>query len=94
MTEGDDLLETLRQLREQLSGAQHLDSEVAARLRQTIDDIKNMLDRQSGDGTEAPDEDVSFSQRLSEAALHFEESHPKISATLGRLIDGLGQMGI
>jgi hypothetical protein len=33
-------------------------------------------------------------ERLSEAARHFEDSHPNLSGTIGGVIDAIGRMGI
>ena len=98
--ENENLVETLNQLRQQLSAARQLDPEVAARLRETMADIQQALDQPDASTTAADeteddgDDEPALTDRLQEAALHFEESHPTIAHTLSRLIDGLGQMGI
>ena len=98
--ENESLVETLNQLRQQLSAARQLDPEVAARLRQTMADIQEALAQpdtntfETGATEDADEDEPAITDRLHEAALHFEESHPTIALTLGRLIDGLGQMGI
>ena len=103
--DNENLDTTLNQLRQQLAAARQLDPDVAARLRQTLADIQDLL-QQTASGEAEPaagavsdtedegDDEPALTERLHEAARHFEESHPTISLTLGRLIDGLGQMGI
>jgi hypothetical protein len=93
-TENQNLTDTLRQLHEQLATARQLDPDVAAQLRQTLSEIQQALGEDAAEQPSSGTAPGPLSNRLSEAALHFEESHPKISLALGRLIDGLGQMGI
>lgn len=86
----DKLHQTLDQLHEQLDEAERLDPQTAAQLKKTIGDIRTTLQEK---GLEA-EAHSTLSQRLSDAAIHFEESHPTISGTLERLVDMLAQMGI
>ena len=80
----------LKQLRAQLQEVQSLDPEVAERLRSTVDQIDAALA-----GKPRPSaEESSLADRLSDAALDFEASHPTLSGTLGSVIDALSRMGI
>ncbi|MBW2373943.1 MAG: DUF4404 family protein, partial [Deltaproteobacteria bacterium] len=40
------------------------------------------------------DEESSLADRLSELAQGFEESHPTLSETVGRVVDALANLGI
>ena len=85
----EQLHQTLEQLHEQLEETDQLDPELADQLKQTMDDIRTTLEKQG-----QIDDHHSLTERLHESARHFEDSHPILSGTLGRLIDALGQMGI
>lgn len=84
------LLETLDQLHNQLEEADNLDPESAAHLRATMVEIQQALDEQSLEA----DHQETLIDRLRESARHFEETHPRLSVTLGSLVDTLGQIGI
>lgn len=82
-----DLLHALEIVHEELRQSEHLDPAEVERLRGTMREIHEALDRQD-------DESGTFSDRISESARHFEESHPRLTHTLGRVADMLQQMGI
>ena len=85
------LLGTLDELHEELAAAENVSPEVEAKLRETMDEIRSVLDA----GSETKEEETpSISGRLSEAAEQFESSHPTLSAMVGSTIDALGRMGI
>jgi hypothetical protein len=89
----EKLLQSLRELRSQLEQTELPDPAVRSRLEQTIAEIE---------GAVAPNYPVvavrranpSLAQRLSEATLEFEASHPTLSGTVGSVIDALSRMGI
>jgi hypothetical protein len=82
--------ETLEQMRRQLEEADRIDPKVAESLDAVIRELETILGRE-----EVPERTHrSLLERLGHAARHFEESHPTLSATVGQLIDMLGQMGI
>ena len=84
------LIATLNDLREQLSRVDELDADVRERLEETLHDVEDLLEK------EPPRKvaHLSIGERLSDAARHFEETHPTLSGTLGSVIDTLGRMGI
>ncbi|TWU22433.1 hypothetical protein Pla52o_34890 [Novipirellula galeiformis] len=83
----DDLLAALQIVHQELEQANDLDDADVSRLRQTMSEIQEVLDK-SGEET------GSFSDQINESARRFEESHPVLTNTLGRIADMLQQMGI
>ncbi len=90
MSDREQLRETLELLHQQLGEAKDVDADMAAKLSGAIDDIATVLDEKS----DADYEPASLGERLGEATRHFEQSHPTLSGTIGRLADILAQMGI
>jgi len=45
-------------------------------------------------GEETSDENESLLERLNEATRHFEESHPTLTAMVGRVAESLSNLGI
>ena len=89
-SESHSLRETLDRLQNQLAEAKNIDKALAERLRTTIADAQAALDQQDT-ADEAHHERKEW---LTEAAEHFEQSHPTIAGTINRLVDILGQAGI
>jgi hypothetical protein len=85
------LLETLEQLHAELSQAEPVDPEVAARLRAITDDIERALAQreQASSAKLAP-----ASSGLNDLMLKFESEHPQLSVAIGRVADALAAMGI
>lgn len=79
--------EALTQLHQQLADADHLDRDQVAALRATVAEIQAVLEREERSET-------SLAARMREAARHFEDSHPTLTNTVGRVADMLAQMGI
>ncbi len=91
MTEYTDRLKsTVAELEDELRSLEHVDNETRAVLEQAVLDILAAL-HAAAPGERAPQ---SLLDRLHDAAEEFEESHPTVTGILGRLIDGLGRMGI
>jgi predicted transcriptional regulator len=88
--DGDKLQATLDALHKQLEEAESVDPELAEKLNEVAREIREVLQSQGVDSAE----DHTVSQRMGDAAVHFEETHPQLSMTLSRFIDTLGQMGI
>ncbi|MGI9469881.1 MAG: DUF4404 family protein [Rubripirellula sp.] len=80
----DDALEVVHR---ELSQSEHLDSQEVEKLRATMGEIRSVLDQQV-------EQEDSLSERVSSSAKRFEESHPVLTETLGRVADILQQMGI
>jgi len=89
--ERKELLSTLDELHGELEAADDVSPEVEAKLRETIKDIRKVLD--ASDETSESDA-PPITARLSEAAEQFESSHPTLSSMLGSAIDALARMGI
>ncbi len=83
----EELTAALETLHRELTQSDDLDSEDVAGLRATMNEIQSVLDQQS----ESPD---TLSSRVSNSAKRFEESHPVLTDSLGRIADILQQMGI
>lgn len=83
----EELNSALETVHRELTASDHLDSDDVAQLRATISEIQNLLDKKS-------DTEDSLSGRVTSSARRFEESHPVLTESLGRIADILQQMGI
>ncbi|MDJ0850871.1 MAG: DUF4404 family protein [Myxococcota bacterium] len=86
--EKDRLREDLLRLREELDRSDSLDPDARARLAEIAADIESLLE------SEESGEHESLADRLRSAADHFEESHPTLTAAVGRIADALSAIGI
>jgi len=78
---------TLSRLHEQIAG-HDLDEQERVLLRDALQELEATLEG-------APSEEgSSLADRLSELAQEFEESHPTLAATVGRVVDALANLGI
>ncbi len=82
-----ELIDALDVVHRQLAEAEHLDADEVEKLRDTMSEIQAVLDQESERGE-------TLSDRVSISARRFEESHPVLTETLGRVADILQQMGI
>ncbi len=82
-----ELTDALEVVHLQLAESEHLDADEVEKLRATMSEIEAVLDQKT-DRTE------TLSDRVSSSARRFEESHPVLTETLGRVADILQQMGI
>lgn len=82
-----ELTDALEVVHRELSESDQLDVDEVAKLRATMSEIQAVLDQQAEGGE-------SLSDRVSSSARRFEESHPVLTETLGRVADILQQMGI
>lgn len=78
------------ELERQLASLRSLDNESRQHLQKALADIRAALDE--GQTTET--ERQSLIQRLGVAVEKFEGTHPTLTGTLMRLVDGLTEMGI
>ena len=85
----DDLLRALEVVHRELNDSDHLDADEVARLRETVREIQEAIDPEIADS----DESASLTDRISESRRYFEEHHPRLTNTLGRIADMLQQMG-
>jgi len=81
------LREDLEKLRAELNEGPELDAETRALLSELAREIEEAIER-SGGGEE------SLGDRLRAATEQFEESHPSLTAVVGRLADMLSGVGI
>ena len=83
------LRETLQELEQELERAEALDAGSRERLERVVDEVRELLER-----TQERDEEPSLLERLREATREFEEEHPALAETVGRLATALSNMGI
>lgn len=89
------LHQTLARLHEELAEGPKLDSESRERLTVLLADIQRVLQSEETDDAATDDDDrESLGERLQDAIVDFEAAHPQFSQLMGRIADGLSQMGI
>jgi hypothetical protein len=86
----EKLRTTVLELEQELRGIKSLDKESRQVLEQAVQDIRAALEQR----TRSAADRQSLVDRLRESVARFESTHPSLTAVLGRLIDGLVQMGI
>lgn len=90
--------ELLRQLHNELAEAENVDADLSEKLRGTATEIQTALQRQQSLPAvlgESPDaESHGVIDQLRDAAERFEDSHPTLTNTVGRIADALSQLGI
>jgi hypothetical protein len=84
------LRQLIANLHTELQDADSVDDESRAMLQQLIGDIEKLADGDEG----ANDAGTSAVDQVEQAALKFETEHPRLSMTLGELMDALGKLGI
>jgi hypothetical protein len=81
----------LESLHRELASLDKVDDRTKQLLAQVTDDVRDVLERAES----AAEEEVAASQANVRSAIEeFEAEHPKLAETLGRLADGLANMGI
>lgn len=83
------LQESLEDLERELERAETLDAAARQRLDQLLTEARRVLEASRED-----DEEPSLLDRLREATREFEEEHPALAETVGRLATALSNMGI
>lgn len=81
------LRETLAELRQELARTDAADHDARERVQAAAREIEAWLER-----AEAPED--SLAERLREAVVRFEEDHPRLAATVQRVVDALADLGI
>jgi hypothetical protein len=84
-----ELQHTLRNLHEELSGAQRLDPEDRAMLETLLGDIQRVLEDSRGSAAPAEHGDA-----LEGAAVRLEAGHPGVAGAIRAVLDALGKAGI
>ena len=85
----EELYKKLTSLHESLQEADSLDDKSRALLDQIEDDIRKLM---SDQGKEPEGE--TLLDRVKEAVQDFEEEHPKLTETVGQVMDALARFGI
>jgi hypothetical protein len=81
----------LESLHRELASLDDVDDRTKELLAQVTDDVNRVLERDD----ETAAEDVAASQQnVRNAISEFEAEHPRLAETLGRLADGLANLGI
>ncbi len=83
-----NLRERLEQLHAELAKTDSVDERSREALESLARDIQALLEQ-----SDAPPH-ASLTERISQATRDFEKSHPRLSATLGRVADALSNLGI
>ncbi len=82
---------TLEELHEALGDAEQIDDDTRAMLKTVTAEIQRLLDEEQS----PTEQDVhSVSSELKELLLRFESEHPQLTGILGRIADGLANLGI
>ena len=89
MSEQQRLRQMLEQLHAELQRSHGLDDRSRERLDSALSDIEDLLTR-----AEAGKPPESIMERLREAIGVFEQTHPTLTAAIGRLADTLANIGI
>jgi hypothetical protein len=87
----ENLRSRLAELHAELENVDALDADARAALEHVMRDIQELLARAEDAGE---DDAPSLADRLREAGRQFAESHPALTATLGRVVDALAALGI
>jgi Asp-tRNA(Asn)/Glu-tRNA(Gln) amidotransferase C subunit len=87
----EQLRERIQELLGELEQIEAVDPEARDRLASVLHEIREAVREGS---EEAPDEHESLLERLNEATQHFKESHPTLTAMVGRVADSLSNLGI
>lgn len=85
------LRETLEELHAELERTRSVDEESRQKLQHLMNDIQAILDT-SG---EVPAHHYeSLGDRLRESLEHFEDSHPRLTLSIGKVLDNLAAIGL
>ena len=90
MTTHAHLKESVEHLRGELADPKPLSPADRQLLDQTLADVTQMLDEEQDD----PSFGEAIYDELRELSVRIEENHPNLSIVIGRIVDGLSQLGI
>ena len=85
------LQNSIEKLHRELASADSIDDESREMLQELAQDVEKLA---GDEGAATKVEHASTTGQLQNAALRFESEHPKLSMTLGEVIDALGRLGI
>jgi hypothetical protein len=86
----DRLRQDLERLQEELGRSDSIDPEA----RELVADIAREVEQLLESSEETRESRASLVERLRSAAGHFGESHPSLTAAVGRIADALSALGI
>lgn len=86
-----DLQSLLESLHRELASLDKVDDRTKQLLSQVTEDVQKVLERDEDSPVE---DDAGSSENVRSAIREFEAEHPKLAETLGRLADGLANLGI
>ncbi len=92
VSDPEKLNRTVAELQTELAQVDALDPNLAQRLRTTLAEVQSALNGPERPATQRRPAPTAV-ERLGEAALRLEESHPALSTAIGNLAGTLGQMG-
>jgi hypothetical protein len=81
----------LESLHRELATLDAVDDRTKELLAQVTDDVHRILER---DAETASDDVAASEENVRSAIVEFEAEHPRLAETLGRLADGLANLGI
>jgi len=87
----EEFRKVLRQLHNELGSVPSVDKNGRKLLSVLRDDIRRVLEQSKEDDFR---HHPSFAEKFKEAALHFDQSHPRLASSLRQMIDTLSNMGI
>jgi predicted nuclease with TOPRIM domain len=82
----------IQELLDELEKIEAADPAARDRLANVLHDIRTMVAESESESES--DEHESLRERFDEAARNFEESHPTLTAVVGRVADSLANLGI
>ena len=85
------LREHLEELQSELADAAALDEKSKRLIDSVLRDVQELLDRTESETSHEPH---GLVERLRDATRQFEESHPTLSAAVGRVMDTQSNLGI
>ena len=85
------LSQTLEQLHTELENTQSVDDETRESLRHLVSEIQGLLEE---GGQPSPHRSGSLNERLNQALLELEVSHPHLALTVERVVDAFNEVGI
>lgn len=88
MDANEELRESLTRLRDELSGGKPLSADQRKQLENVLTDISRLFEGEEEHSHE------SLTQRLRDAADHFEDTHPDLTLAIGAVASVLSRMGI